>query len=361
MKTATRIKLKLLAIITVAWQVMGFVITVYDYLVLQTDISLGPGPEYSFELALFRNMGAGLIGAILGGSVLVFYVNEKYREKPYGFSILVVCATFILVVAIVTLVMGSILVPLQTGRPMSDPISQGAFLRFITDAYPLKNAMAWAFIVGITQLLLQVSNKFGHRTFWNIIKGKYNSPKTEKRIFMFLDLDDSTTIAERLGNQAYHRLLKDFFADITEPIIENRGSIYQYVGDEVVIAWEYGEGLQEEHCLQCFFDIKSAISRKQEKYRKQYGLVPSFKAGVHSGEVVAGEIGIVKRDITYSGDVLNTAARILGMCAELKQEILISSELLALFNKGKQVHSKLLGSVRLKGKETEILIHSLVR
>jgi len=49
------------------------------------------------------------------------------------------------------------------------------------------------------------------------------------------------------------------------------------------------------------------------------------------------------------------------MCGEFKQEILISSELLALFNKGKKFRSRLLGSVQLKGKETEILIHSLVR
>jgi adenylate cyclase len=176
---------------------------------------------------------------------------------------------------------------------------------------------------------------------------------------MFLDLDYSTSIAERLGNEAYHRLLKDFFADITEPIIENSGNIYQYVGDEVVVAWDYQEGLKEDHCLRCFFDIKLTIAKKQDKYREQYGLVPSFKAGIHSGDVVAGEIGIVKRDITYSGDVLNTAARILGLCGELKEEVIISSDLLSLLKTGRKYSSRQLGSVRLKGKEREILIHSL--
>jgi adenylate cyclase len=54
---------------------------------------------------------------------------------------------------------------------------------------------------------------------------------------MFVDLLSSTTIAEALGNEKYHNLLHDFYADITNPIIYNKGEIYQYVGDEVIVSW----------------------------------------------------------------------------------------------------------------------------
>jgi len=54
---------------------------------------------------------------------------------------------------------------------------------------------------------------------------------------MFVDLLSSTTIAEALGNEKYHNLLHDFYADITNPIIYNKGKIYQYVGDEVIVSW----------------------------------------------------------------------------------------------------------------------------
>jgi len=37
-------------------------------------------------------------------------------------------------------------------------------------------------------------------------------------------------------------LAERFFADITTPILENSGNIYQYVGDEVVITWDIEEG-----------------------------------------------------------------------------------------------------------------------
>jgi adenylate cyclase len=128
-----------------------------------------------------------------------------------------------------------------------------------------------------------VNSKFGQANFWNIIRGKYNSPQAEKRIFMFLDINSSTTIAEQLGDEKYHALLKDFFADLTVPILENKGNIYQYVGDEVVVAWNYHDGTENLHCLRCFYDMKLQIQKRKDKYIERYGLIPTFKAGIHCG------------------------------------------------------------------------------
>jgi adenylate cyclase len=256
--------------------------------------------------------------------------------------------------------MGLIIVPFQTGKPLSDPVTRTAFLNFLTDVTPIKAALVWSFIVAITQLLLQVNSKFGQADFWNIIRGKYNSPTEEKRIFMFLDINSSTTIAEQLGDEAYHALLKDFFADITVPILENKGNIYQYVGDEVVVAWNYKDGKENMNCLKCFFDMKLHIQKKKEKYLQRYGLVPTFKAGIHCGRVIAGEIGIIKRDITYSGDVLNTTSRILSKCGEFNEEVIASSDLLRELYVEKDYITRPLGSIKLKGKEREVLLHAFI-
>jgi adenylate cyclase len=251
------------------------------------------------------------------------------------------------------------IVPLQTGKPLSDPASQMALGNFLIDRYPIKNGLVWFFIVAVTQLLLQVNSKFGQSTFWHIVRGKYNTPKEEKRIFMFLDLNSSTAIAEQLGNQVYHALLKDFFADITNPILENKGNIYQYVGDEVVVEWKYEDGIENMQCFKCFFDMKLHIHQKKEKYLHQYGLVPTFKAGIHCGKVVAGEIGIIKRDITYSGDVLNTTSRIQSMCKEFDVEVIASFDLVTELQ---QIHNytvETLGSIKLRGKEKEVLLTTI--
>lgn len=355
-----RLKFRQLRVIVISWMIMGVLITLYDHFVLTTDNSLGLSPSYSIWMYLVRNIGAGLFGALIGGSLMVFYINEKLQDKPYAYTLLLVFLGFIGTVALISITMGLILVPVKTGKPLTDPETQAALYSFLRDPSHIKAAMSWSLVVAITQLLLQVNSKFGQANFWNIIRGKYNQPREEQRVFMFLDINDSTSIAETLGDERYHSLLKDFFADITSPILDNRGSIYQYVGDEVVVAWLHDDGIRDAHCVRCFFDMKQRISSRSEHYTRKYGLVPGFKAGIHCGRVIAGEVGIIKRDITYSGDVLNTTSRILGKCNEYKREIIASSDLIEILNFPAGYSSQPLGSIQLKGKSKSIELSAVV-
>lgn len=359
LKRTTVLKLQQLIAIVICWVTMGLVISIYDHLVLYANGVMTAAENYSFLLSMFRNMGAGFIGALIGGSLLVFYVNVKYQHKPYGQTILFVFAVFVSVVLLITVVMGIIIVPLRTGKPMLHPMFMTSLIDFAMDGYPLKSGLVWSIIVAMTQLLLQISSKFGPQTFWNIIRGKYNLPKEEERIFMFLDLNASTTIAEQLGNPLYHQLLKDFFSDITHPILENNGTIYQYVGDEVVISWNYRDGKAGGRCIRCFFDMKSEINSKRADYISKYGRVPEFKAGLHCGKVVAGEVGLIKRDITFSGDVLNTTSRILNKCKEFQSELIASSSLIDQLKTTLNYVSKPLGPIKLTGKEQEVSLYSI--
>ncbi len=338
MNRRTWFKFKQLLIIAVAWLVIGFLIAVYDHLVLYTQNSLGPAANYRFFLSAMLNMGSGLFGALVGGSFLIFYINVKYQDKSYGYTVLAVTCSFILIVLFIHMIFEVL------GLTDTDRL--------------LKNGLVWAFVVAITQLLLQINSKFGQGIFWNIIRGKYNTPREESRIFMFLDLNSSTAIAEELGDKKYHEFLKEIFIDVTNPILDNRGEIYQYVGDEVVVAWKYDDGIKGNKCIQCFFDVKAQLEKKKEKYLSHYGLIPSFKAGIHCGIVMAGEIGIIKRDITYSGDVLNTTSRIQEMCREFHAEVIVSADLaeaLQLINFDAQT----LGSIRLRGRVKEIQLIAL--
>ncbi|MGN6508701.1 MAG: adenylate/guanylate cyclase domain-containing protein [Chitinophaga sp.] len=335
----THLRLRQLGLIVITWLFIGFLIAVYDHLVLHTANSAGPSAGYSFQRSLFVNMLAGLIGALLGGSIMVFYVNEKFRDKPYGYTLLTVTLSFVGVVLVVTLVLGIVANP--------------------DKARMYKNGLVWAIVVAVTQLLMQINSKFGPGVFWNIVRGRYNTPREERRIFMFLDLNSSTAIAEKLGNKRYHAFLKDLFTDITNPVLDNRGEIYQYVGDEVIVAWRYDEGVADSKCVQCFFDIKLHLETLKDKYLAQYGVMPVFKAGIHSGKVVAGEVGIIKRDITYSGDVLNTTSRIQGLCKQYNAEVIASGDLMAELRLDGHFEAQALGSIRLRGKEKEMALVAL--
>jgi adenylate cyclase len=340
MNRRTTYQLQQLAIITVVWLIIGFLIPFYDHLALSTMNAAPPVPKYTLPEAILINMGAALTGALLGGSFLVFFVNVRFRDKSYGYTILAVALCFLLVIVIVNLLLRLFSIP-------SDPYRI------------MKNCMVWGIVVTVTQLFLQINNKFGQGVFWNILRGKYNTPREEQRIFMFLDLNASTTIAERLGDKKYHAFLKDIFTDITNPILDNKGEIYQYVGDEVIVAWKHDEGIQNSKCVQCFFDIKWQLQQLRHKYMRQYEVAPSFKAGIHCGKVVAGEIGIIKRDITYSGDVLNTTSRIQNMCKEFNEEVIVSGDLVASLRLAGNFVTQSLGSIKLKGKQKEMLLIAL--
>lgn len=355
MKISTKQKFKRFVTIIITWMIVGFFISLYDYLVINSYYTNGPSAEYTFLISITRNVGAGLIGGILGGGILVL-IQERLQDKPYAYSILIVAFSFLGIVISINLIM-RYAIPLFNNYDNSQP---SAMLDAkIFDKLSIKAAIAWSFIVAATQLLLQINNKFGDGVFFNLLIGRYNTPKKEDRVFMFIDLNSSTEIAERLGDKSYHDLLRDFYADITKPIIENKGHIYQYVGDEAVISWKHHEGIENGNCVKCFFDIKKEILTLKPKYESKYGLVPAFKAGIHCGSVIAGEIGLVKRDITYSGDVLNTTSRILGMCKPLKVDLLLSQEVITEIGADSKFNITHFGTIPLRGKKKEVALATL--
>ncbi|MBT8234872.1 MAG: adenylate/guanylate cyclase domain-containing protein, partial [Bacteroidia bacterium] len=196
---------------------------------------------------------------------------------------------------------------------------------------------------------------------WNMFIGRYRNPREELRVFMFLDLRSSTTIAEKLGHIKFSRLIQDCFADLTPVIKKHSVEIYQYVGDEAVLSWPVESGLEDNNCIHCYFDYMEVLASKSDHYEKTYGLQPFFKAGVHFGKVIVAEVGLIKREIAYHGDVLNTTARIQGMCNAFQQQLLVSDHLVQNLQTDDLIQSKRMGDELLKGKKTAVTIHALSR
>ncbi len=92
------------------------------------------------------------------------------------------------------------------------------------------------------------------------------------------------------------------------------------------------------------------LSGKRAQYRDRFGVEPTFKAGVHLGTATVGEIGVLKKDIVFSGEVLNTTARIQAECNRHRVNLLVSSELLERAGIGDDFHSLPIGEIPLRGK-----------
>ncbi len=304
------------------------------------SISIDHGYEDMILIALKQVLIPGIILA----AIEVFYFTDRFRKRSFTYAVLMKTAFY----AFGLLTISFIFLYFDPGfKP--EKIAASLFQVFFM----------WGPIFLISTILLQVSDKYGQGVLLKFILGKYHSQKTESRIFMFLDLKSSTTIAEALGNTKYFELLKDFFYDVTDAILENYGEIYQYVGDEIVISWKLKPGADNSNALRCFFDIQNAVKDHSEKYVTKYDLVPTFKAGIHSGVVTTGEVGVLKRDITFSGDVLNTTSRIQELCNKYNEKLIVSKHYLDLINSKNKFFINEIGEMNLRGKTETVILYSV--
>ncbi len=212
-------------------------------------------------------------------------------------------------------------------------------------------AIALAIGLGFS-VWFSIGQILGSGALFKFLTGHYLKPREEERIFLMLDMVGSTRVAEAIGPLQFHKLLNDVFCDITEPILANRGAIYNYVGDQVIVSWRPDQGLRDALCLRCYFDIVDELARRADTYAAHYRVRPSFRGALHIGTVVVGEMGSDKQAIVYLGDTLNTVARIEETCRKFERAALMSQALVGRLPEAAKAAFafEALGPVALRGK-----------
>ena len=221
-----------------------------------------------------------------------------------------------------------------------------------------------AFSIGMSLfagLVLEMGSLLGFGTLKNLLTGRYVQPKREQKTFLLIDMKDSTGLAERLGPIHFHELLNDFFRDVADAALECAAEIHKYVGDEAILTWSGGDALADGACLACPFVARDFIAANGGHYKKRFGVVPKFRAALHCGEIVAGEIGDVRREIAYVGDTLNVAARLLDAAKELGHDILVSEDLLARTTLPEGLKAEKLPTLTMRGRTAPLGIATLER
>lgn len=302
---------------------------------------------------------AFMIGIPLGGvfGIIELFIfsglRKKFLKLPLLLTIISKAILYVLFINIFFVFLGLILGYFQG----SDRFEDFANI-FLTRDQLVINIYTLLLYILLT-FYMQINLLLGDGVLWKFLLGKYRKPTREDRIFMFLDIKSSTTIAEKLGLEQYYSLLNDFFHEISEPVRKTNAEIYQYVGDEVVITWKTKDGVANSNCLRIFFEIRDNVYNNRKYYQNKYGDIPYFKAGIHFGKVISAQIGDIKREIIYNGDVLNTSARIQEQCNVFNCELLISGLLLNQLDIKNEYLAEKLDTIRLRGKESSTELYSL--
>ena len=312
--------------------------------------------EYNDGWAIVLREVVVFIVSFVIGYVLVFNLKRNTRNLPFWANFITKTALLVLLTFAMNFLVHfsySILISgLSPIYALSDFVKDAFNTFWIVEKLP-----SWLLIFFVTQLLIEITEKYSPGIFIDIFFGKYVHPQIEKRIVMFIDLKDSTPIAEKLGHKEYFRFIRDFIYFISTALIEYGGRIYQYVGDEIVVSWPYNVR-NSRRCMDALIEARKQLQKNGERFRRKYGVLPEFRVGIHAGEVTIGEIGVIKKDLAMSGDTMNTTARIRSACSELNQKFIVSKDFMEAADL-KEWQSESLGIVDLKGKASGIELFAL--
>lgn len=232
----------------------------------------------------------------------------------------------------------------------------------VQENLPLGLLIPTGFLVTFILLLLhQLGLLVGAKTVRDIMLGRYHRARLEERFFLFVDIVGSTPLAEKLGPAAANRFLGRVFELASDPVDENHGEIYQYVGDEMVVTWQLADGRPQARPLACYYAIEKAILENEAEFQRDFGAVPRLRAALHAGQVITGEVGGSRRAIVFHGDVMNATSRIESATRELKRPFLASEDALARLE-GKQAYALSdLGPQPLRGREGRVRLYAVGR
>ncbi len=333
----------------IIWLVSGWITDMTEIGITRNQ-NLNPDTDISLTIPvlIFASLANVLVGLIVG-ALEVIYLEKRFSNRTliakFFYKFLIYLALFIIIIVILYPLAST----LETGISILEIDAWQKLGRFLISISFLVTLLHLSVRFMVCLIYSAISENLGHHIFLNFIYGKYHQPKIERRIFMFLDMKSSTTIAETIGHIKYFKLLDTYYNIMSDPIINSFGEVYQYIGDEIVISWKPSKGLSQANCIKCFFDIRYHLNKQREALFHEFGFEIGFKAGIHFGEVTIGEIGALKKEIVFTGDVLNTTARIQSLCKELKSDLLISGAIKELLpHSNYQFSSK--GEIELKGR-----------
>ena len=312
-------------------------------------------PNRTIVTVLLREANIFFISLCMGYA-LVFLLKNLLRNSSVFINILLKTLVLIVTALAVNFLIQITYVVLIDKKSFVTAVDN-FYTHTFQGTWLLERMPEWFILFILTQFIIEFIEKYSPGIFFAIFFGKYLNPKNEYRIIMFINLKNSTPIAEKMDNTQYFRFIREFIYHISTALLEYGGSIYQYVGDEIVVSWT-AKQVNYKKSILALLAARKNIEANGDRFRREYGFLPEFKVGIHCGETTIGEIGVIKKDLAMSGDAMNTTARIRNACTELNQKFIVSKEFIEKSNL-LDWQTEPLGKFELKGKNTSVELFAL--
>lgn len=335
----------MLFLLTALGGIIGFVYTEFVYFT---------NPDNT-EGSVWLGCAIGALIMFVSGALELWLVTHPYspfKKVPFLISLIIRILMHLVVVIIVSVICHIIygytydIVPFFMREGAASDIGTDTFFSIV--------------MISVIVFFLQIRMLIGGGQLRNIFIGKYHQPRKENRIFMFVDVANSTAIAAEIGDIQFHKYLNDLFVLVERPIRSSGGAIHSYVGDAVIAVWPFGNNKKKNgRVLQTAMQLDAVLKDRTSWFEQKYGVTPSIRIALHAGEVVVGETGNSKRQITYLGSTVNLTARIEQKTKELGHNIVASEHLISNCEFPQRVTADDLGDHALRGFEGTINLFAL--
>jgi TOMM system kinase/cyclase fusion protein len=176
------------------------------------------------------------------------------------------------------------------------------------------------------------------------------APEAERRqlTVLFCDLVDSTVLASQLDPEDLREVVRAYQETCAKVIARFEGSIAQYLGDGLLVYFGYPQAHEDDapRAVRAGLGMVEAVAQLNSRLEQERGVQLSVRLGVHTGQVVVGEIGGGARHEQLAlGETPNVAARLQGLAEP--NTVVISAATRPLL--GGFFGCQLIGTPRLKG------------
>ncbi|MGA2143293.1 MAG: adenylate/guanylate cyclase domain-containing protein [Brevinematales bacterium] len=175
--------------------------------------------------------------------------------------------------------------------------------------------------------------------------------------FVFTDIRGFTTMSEGKTPNEVVAILNYYLNLQTQIILQNKGDIDKFVGDEVMSVFDGPD--KELNACKAGLEIQRAMQSEKEKRIANNEPTVNIGIGINSGQAVFGSMGAVERmDFTCIGDNVNIAARLEGANKEYKTKSLITENV---YNKVRHIYlCREIDLMTVKGKKEPVKIYEIL-
>ena len=187
----------------------------------------------------------------------------------------------------------------------------------------------------------------------------------------FTDISSYSTIVEYMSPAVAVEFLNEYFTVMHRIIEKNNGQILNYIGDSIMIVFGAPNNLKnhEKIAVECAIEMRDELKVLNQKwdenelsrYWKNHGIETiNARIGIHTGNVIAGNIGSEKM-LQYStiGDVVNVAARLEKTNKKFNTNICMSQEIHTALTKDLIDKSNFVGEITLTGRNAPSKVFSI--